>query len=284
MSQFCTNCGEKIEDGRFCPACGAPVEDDEQVLVQTKEVYLQENEDGIRATVPSAEKKARRKASASEKNDRETPPISDTGSRAVTPSGEIILGSDGVYRWAYDMNILTNPTIFITVWKVFAFSFGLVFVFVCFLDMSSRNFWFEGFLELVKVFGLIILGMTVLLAVALIIYAAIMGGKYCVLFEMNEKGVKHIQAPKQFKKAQVMALILGVTSKNIGRKGQALLIASKSESHSEWRVVRSISCHPRTHVIKVNELLEKNQVYVGPEDFEFVKNYIISHCPNAKIK
>ena len=32
-------------------------------------------------------------------------------------------------------------------------------------------------------------------------------------------------------------------------------------------------------MIKVNGLLTHNQVYAAPEDLDFVKNYIISHCP-----
>ena len=35
-------------------------------------------------------------------------------------------------------------------------------------------------------------------------------------------------------------------------------------------------------VIYVNETLEHNQIYVDDADFDFVRNYIIERCRNAK--
>ena len=32
---------------------------------------------------------------------------------------EVRLCNDGKYRWVYEMNMITNPTIFLTVYKIF---------------------------------------------------------------------------------------------------------------------------------------------------------------------
>ena len=40
----------------------------------------------------------------------------------------------------------------------------------------------------------------------------------------------------------------------------------------------------RRGVIKVNEKFEKNQIYVLPEDYDFVWNFVKENCPQAKIK
>ncbi len=246
MHKFCSRCGEELDGGSFCSACGAPVE-----AIEGQ---------------PAA------------------PDAQQIGSRAATPSGEILLGPDGVYRWAYDFKLFKNPTILLLLWKIFGFIALGIYVFVFFLSLGDHGFWFEGFFELTKVFVFFMLGMMALTLLGYLVYAIIMGGKYCVLFEMDEKGVTHTQAPKQFKKAQVFSAITAVTATDVGTLGTAILAGSKSASHSEWRLVKSISCHPHTCVIKVNAPLNKNQVYAAKEDFAFVRDYIVSHCPNAKLK
>jgi hypothetical protein len=40
--------------------------------------------------------------------------------------------------------------------------------------------------------------------------------------------------------------------------------------------------HRRWHTINVNEPFAKNQVYTTKEDFDFVLDYILQHCPKVK--
>lgn len=249
MRQYCTNCGEPIDGGRFCPACGTPVE---------------ENNGQVFDEQPLSKQK--------------------TGGW-VSPSKEIIQGPDGVYRWAYDLNMFTNPTILFTVFKVLGIGFGFMCVFVIGLDVMNGYFTLSEFLETAKVFLLIFVGLMILTVFSYCLYALfVLGGKYCVLFEMDEKGITHTQAPKQFKKAQVVALITGLTTNNLSTLGSSMIVGSRSSISSKWSNVRSVQFFPHRGVIKVNEPLSKNQVYVAKEDFEFVQDYITSHCVNATIK
>lgn len=203
----------------------------------------------------------------------------------VSPSGEIIQGPDGVYRWAYDFNMLTNPTILFTVFKGVSIGFGFMWVFEIGFAVFGDDFELSEFLGTTKVFLILFVGFMILFVISYWLYALIaLGGKYCVLFEMDEKGITHTQAPRQFKKAQIMALINGLTATNLSALGNAMIVGSRSSMSSDWSKVRSVQCFPRRGVIKVNELLNKNQVYVSEEDFEFVRDYIVSHCVNAKIK
>lgn len=203
----------------------------------------------------------------------------------VSPSGEIIQGPDGVYRWAYDFNMLTNPTILFTVFKGVSIGFGFMWVFDTVLAVFGDGLELSEFLGTTKVFLILFIGFMILFVISYWLYARIaLGGKYCVLFEMDEKGITHTQAPRQFKKAQIMALINGLTAANLSALGNAMIVGSRSSMSSDWSKVRSVQCFPRRGVIKVNELLNKNQVYVSEEDFEFVRDYIVSHCVNAKIK
>ena len=54
--------------------------------------------------------------------------------------------------------------------------------------------------------------------------------------------------------------------------------------YSEFDKVRKVKSYPRRGLIKVNERFSHNQVYVFSEDFDFVNDYIISHCKNLKEK
>ena len=46
--------------------------------------------------------------------------------------------------------------------------------------------------------------------------------------------------------------------------------------------VKSIKARRRLNLIKVNQLLKKNRVFVPDEDFDFVYEFLCQHCPNDK--
>lgn len=197
---------------------------------------------------------------------------------------EVRLCSDGKYRWVYEMNLLKNPTIFLTTLNVMLISFGIVGVFMLLLAAFEGDLDMDWFLFWLKLMG-IILGIVVgLTLIGLLVTAAILG-RYVVLFEMDENEVVHIQMPRQVKKAEVVGLItalVGAMAKSPTTVGAGMLAASKSKSTSEFANVRRVKAYRRRNLIKVNQLLNKNQVYVADEDFDFVYDFIKSRCVNAK--
>ena len=200
----------------------------------------------------------------------------------------IWLCADGKYRWVYEMNMLRNPTILLTVWKVMGISFGITFLFVLILGLF-KNPGMKDILELAGVFVLIFLVVGVVIGlIAYLIVAGEYGWKYIVLFEMDETSIRHIQMKKQFDKAKAMSLmtaLIGAAAGKPGRVGTGLLAAGKQSSTSEFARVKAVIAHRRRNVIKVNETLEHNQVYAADEDFDFVLNYICERVPdNIKIK
>lgn len=195
------------------------------------------------------------------------------------PSPNIRLGTDGKYHWYYEFQMLKNPTILFLLWKIF-FWIGIgLWAFLLVLALFDGNF-LRDFWEITKTFAIFILAFEVFVALGYFIYAAFLGFKYCVMFEMDDKGVVHMQMPRQFKKAQAvsfMTVIAGIATGNPGTIGTGLLAGSKQSMSSSWNSVRSVEIFRRRGVIKVNELLNKNQVYAQPEDFEWVVQYIKSH-------
>ena len=194
---------------------------------------------------------------------------------------------DGKYRWVSEVPMLKNPSILIDVYKVLGISFGLVWLFnVLFLgcegDLSLSSLWdlSYGFLILMGVF--LVIGY-----IAYVIVAWTYGWKYVVLFTLDEKEVKHEQMPRQVKKAQVLGFLtamVGVAAKKPGVVGSGLLAASRTSTTSTLaNVARLIPCR-RMNLIKVNQLLNKNRVYVPDEDFDLVYDFLCQHCTKAKIR
>ena len=200
----------------------------------------------------------------------------------------IQLGSDGVYRWMYEFRMMKNPTILFTLWKVMGLSFGIVALFMLALSLPDLIRYGPGFFQTDWRVPVILVAVFLLLSLlSYLIAAALFGWKYIVIFEMTETGITHTQLAKQYQKTQAIGILLalsGVKSGNVGAVGQGLLAASRNQSTTEFNRVRKIRLKKRRDTIFANQLLYKNQIYAEKEDFDFVADYIIRHCPNAKVK
>ena len=185
---------------------------------------------------------------------------------------------DGKYRWKYEMDLFKNPTVFFLVWKIlFIISVG-IFAIIFLTDIGKKT---EIFLIDLKFFGIFLGGMTFLVLLGYLLYAAMMGGKYIVEFEMDEKGVNHKQTPKQAKKAKKLAKATALAGVGVGRFSAigTGMSAARTEMYSDFNSVRKVKAYPRRNLIKVNGVFSRNQVYAQKEDILFVRDYIISHCP-----
>jgi hypothetical protein len=208
--------------------------------------------------------------------------VDQPSNQQVSPG--VIKGGDGILRWAYEMNMWKNPTLVITIWKILLLAALAPALLIFFLSLSDGlGTAIIIFLKIMAIVAGIVTGL-MLLAYPLV--AILNGGKYCVIFEMDDKSVKHIQMQKQFKKNQVLAMIVvlaGVVTGNIQATGAGMLAGSKQSLLSSFEKVRSITVNQKRHVIYVNEKLSHNQVYADPEDFIFVRDYMINRCSKAKV-
>jgi len=144
----------------------------------------------------------------------------------------------------------------------------------------------SALLAFIKIMVIVAGIVTGLLLLAYPLVAIMNGGIYCVIFEMDERSVKHIQMQKQFKKNQILAMIVsiaGVMTGNIQATAAGMLAGSKQSTLSSFEKVKSITVNEKRHVIYVNENLTKNQVYVDTADFAFISNAIINRCNKAKV-
>ena len=194
---------------------------------------------------------------------------------------------DGVYRWSYEYHMLKNPTILFTVWKVLGISIGAVLAFSFLIGLCDGSYQSAEDWQGLGTLFLILAGIMLCLSViAYLILGALYGWKYQVLFEMTDEYVRHIQMPKQFKKAQAIGWVTAMVGAMSGKPtvaGIGLTSAASSTMTTELRNVAALKIRRSRNTIHVNQKLDRNQVYVEDADFDFVEHFLKQHCINAKI-
>ena len=162
----------------------------------------------------------------------------------------IQLCPDGKYRWAYEVNMYRNPTIF----YVIANMFLILFLFLITIP-------------------------------AYLAIAAIMGGTYAALFVMDENSIEHHQMPKKVKKLQLINTIggwIGAAKGDLSMVGLSLFSSGVQVTKTDFKNVHSIKTAPRRNLIKLTEAWYSwNHIYVDDQDYDWVCQYIKDHCPMA---
>lgn len=197
---------------------------------------------------------------------------------------EVRLCNDGKYRWIYEMNMITNPTIFLTVYKIFFYIILVGFALFGTFLYGIHGDW-AGLWDMAKGALIALVGFAVLTFLGVLLVSFIHGGKYVVLFEMDENEIAHIQMPRQVEKSELIGLLtalVGAAAKSPTAMGAGMLAAANNRSTSIFSKVRRIKAYRRRDLIKVNQRLFRNQVYVYDKDFDFVYDFIKKHCTNAK--
>ena len=207
---------------------------------------------------------------------------------AFYQSNNITMCTDGKYRWVYELNLYKNPAIIKEVGRMMGISIaivlGLIFIFIMIDTIGSIAEKLQFFLELAGILLAICLIITIL---GYLLYSYMMGGTYCALFEMDENGICNKAQEKHIKKAELISaisVIAGIASGRPGVVGTGMLSAARTSMYTRFDSVKELEVLPKQHLIRVNETLNRNQVYAEDEDFAFVANYIKERCRNAKVK
>ena len=117
------------------------------------------------------------------------------GDPAGEPDNQAFLpDNNGTFKWAYEMNMWKNPTLVITIWKILLLAGFAPALLMFFLSLG------DGFAAAIgiflQVFGIVAAIFSGLMLLAYPLVALINGGKYCVVFEMDDKGLRHTQMQK----------------------------------------------------------------------------------------
>lgn len=246
---YCETCGQALlAESRFCAACGAAV------LLPA-------------AITPTAITAA-------------DPEVAhQQATRLVSPG--VTLGEDGVMRWVYELNMWKNPTLLITIWKLLLLAALVPALLVAVLRLVDGDGLSAALGTFAQVGGLVAVVVTALMLMAYPLVALINGGKYCVIFEMDDVGIRHIQMQRQFRRNQVLALLTvlaGAASGNAQSMGAGVLAGSRRSLYTAFRDVREVKPIERRQVIHLRSKLVRNQVYAEPADFAWVLKNIEARC------
>lgn len=189
---------------------------------------------------------------------------------------------DRQYRWQYAMPMWRNPTILFTVWKVLGLAVGFVALFMFFLELGT------GFVQASRLFFTFILygliAATILLAVGYALLTLRYGGTYEVEFTMDEKGVQHRHLLKRKQNLGNVEMLVGAILRKPTLFGSGMLASTRTSAYSEFKSIKRIVAKRQRQTIHLRATLQRNQVYANDEQFDFVLDYLVKHCPKATFK
>lgn len=196
----------------------------------------------------------------------------------------IALGEDGTYAWHAEIDLKKNPTIALIIVKMMAF-IGLFLTAVVLFGLfrEPSEFGLRRLTWVASIVGGVYLFVLALSAVAYVVYAFSLGWRYAADYLMDETGVIFSPASHEGEVARNVALGTAVLAAMVGRYGltAAGVAAIDSDAASRFRSVWHVKGIRKHCVIKVSQPFLYNQVYVSPQDYDFVYGYICKRCPKA---
>lgn len=195
---------------------------------------------------------------------------------------------DGKYRWTFESNMWKDPTRFLFFFKVLNGIGVSMWLIICIIRLCNGMDW-EDFGDMLFALLYIIIGMSALLVITYLIISVINEGKYVMLFEMDEQGVKSTTAGAKRKSAQRntwldkwkeqwIASLLNVSLPQYATDGLGSCGEVMTSTFSD---IRHLKVNRRYSYVQIGRLFSINHIYARPEDLDFVYEYIKSHSPKA---
>ena len=210
-------------------------------------------------------------------------PDTEAGQEGPVSEGHIFEDDDHKLTWVYELPMMKTFLLLFEVWKVIGIAGGIVALFMMIVGLFQGN-GLEAVLFSIEMTALVLGILLVLSIPAYYIVTRANNGKYTVLFEMDEEGVDHTQIKTDMAKAlDILTIGVGVMGGNRSAVSAGALSATGGSLHSKFANVRKIKVNRKENLIRVNGRLIHNMVYADDAHFDFVYNYIVEHCPNAKI-
>lgn len=201
-------------------------------------------------------------------------------------SKNITMCPDGKYRWVYELDMYKSSAIIKELWRVLLISGAIVVAFLFIINIMDNDLM-DTLRFIAQSAGILFGIFLVLSIIGYLVFAFIIGGKYCVVFEMDESGINHKQHQKHVKKSELIGaitILAGMAGGNLSTVGTGVLAAARTSMYTGFDEVKELVILPKERLIRLNETLSRNQVYAEDEDFAFVANYIQTRCRNAKVK
>lgn len=191
----------------------------------------------------------------------------------------------GIYHWAYSLPMFKNFSILRTVMKGMCFAFLVVLCIPAYIII--RNGISIDDLGLVLGIPLLCIGIVAIIAVGCYFLVAwIYGGQYMSIYSMDEHKIGVYQPTDQADKNKVIAAFTttaGVIDGNLGLVFGSIAMTGTQIVETNFSSIRSLKLFPELQEIRVHSFLTWYTIYVCPEDYELVAEFITSRSVNAKI-
>lgn len=192
------------------------------------------------------------------------------------------------YHWIYERNMFRYPgdalrsvfKAFTIVWIICYLLIGIIFL----CSDGAKVLW-----SITKVYLLVYPGVLLVSYIGYLIVALIHGGKYRVAFDMDERQIVHRQINKRTSDSDVVgwmgllgavALMAGGSTNGAALRG--LWANSKIVSTTKYKDVKSITATKKHNHIRLNVQADHNDIFVSDTGFDFVLNFLTTHCPNLE--
>ena len=187
------------------------------------------------------------------------------------------------YHWVYELPMTKTFLMLFEVWRVLGLAACVLIILMSVIDLISGDGW-DGMLGSLGV-GVLVLAILIVLSVpAYYLVTKANNGKYTVLFDMDKDGIDHTQIKTEKARAlEVLTMLAGNAAGSHTAVGSGMISAAGGSLYSRFSNVRKIIAERGKDHIILKGRLTRNHVYALPEDFDFVYNYIVEHCSNAKI-
>ena len=207
----------------------------------------------------------------------------------------VTLFDDGIYRWSYNMDMWRNRYLLGQIIKILCIVLGIPTMFLAaivvknallVLDQGTDKimFFIHNDLMALAVVGGIWIGCIILTLIIYAICATVMHGTWHLCFEMNESAVALIQSAATKKRNDTLTTIAAVAdlvTTLAGKPSNSLhtttvgLSATNDNRITHFDAVRKARPHPEHDLIDLRGFFIMNQIYVGPEDYPFVRDFIL---------
>lgn len=192
---------------------------------------------------------------------------------------------EDVYHWVYNLPMFKNFSILFTVLK--AMGIGMLITFAIILLILVKDGTPAA--DVRNLAGILALVWVIVQAVSFVCYllvAALYGGTYVAMYVMDDKRIAQYQPADQADRERMIGTFsaaAGALGGNRGLMAGGLSIGGNLVVETPFKEIRSLKILPALNEIRVHSFLTWYTVYVNPEDFEYVAEFMESRSVNAKI-
>ena len=188
----------------------------------------------------------------------------------------VVKCDDGVYRWLYDLDFRKNPSVLYTVIFAVTLCYLLPLVILAVI-FAIDGMFLQAMQDILPIYLLCGLALVVITACCYVGIGIYYKWTFSFMYEMDEEGIMFRRIGSDAEKTEAignLGMLTGMMTGNIGLIGSGMNMSLNQGSYSRFSKVYTVKACPERDLIKVNSFFLFNQVYVNPDDYGFVLEYI----------